>query len=378
MNFVQTQDFKVGYYHAELFYQENEHLFIPSTFVCEDGFRLGVWIYNQRYKFEKNQLLPEEIEKLNQIEMIWNISAYFWNSNYQDCKAYFEEHGNLDIPADFKGKSGIFLVEWIQECQKEYQKGNLSPEQIEKLFRIGVLSLISEKEENLFFHLKNFYETYQHLCVIPKFVCEDGYPLGKQISKIRAKYHKGEISKYFAEMLENIGFCWDYKEQVWMDTYKICKKYREKHGNLQILPEFKTANGANLRVWLKLNRISYYKGELSPKRAKLFEEIGGAEYILPRKSKYLQLQTEEQIEENPSELIPSEFRTWQNYCMKLLNFYENFHHLSISVDVKGADRIPLKYWFISQKNQIKLGRMSENKILFLKQHQMLDLFQSNI
>ena len=147
--------------------------------------------------------------------------------------------------------------------------------------------------------------------------------LESDFPKIRAKYHKGEISEYFAEMLENIGFCWDYKEQIWMDTYKICRQYREEHGNLQIPPEFKTANGANLKVWLKLNRISYYKGELSPKRARLFEEIGGTEYILPRKSKYLQLQTEEQIEENLSELIPSEFRTWQNYCMKLLNFYEN-------------------------------------------------------
>lgn len=379
---MNTQDFEVGYYHAELFYQENQHLFIPSTFICEDGFRLGVWIYNQRYKFEKNQLSPEEIERLNQIEMIWNVSAYFWNPNYQDCKAYYEKHGNLDIPADLKGTSGIFLSEWIQECQQEYQKGNFSQEQIEKLFRIGVLNLLSEKEENLFCHLKNFHEMYHHFFIPKNFVCEDGYPLGKQVSQIRAKYKKEQISKYFAEMLENIGFCWDYKEQIWMDAYEICRKYHEEHGDLKFPPDFKTSSGANLKVWLKLNRISYYKGELSPKRARLFEKMGGTEYILPRKSKLLQvpqeIPMEEPTEENQFESISAEFRTWQNYCMEILNFYEHFHHLSISADIKGADRIPLKYWFISQKNQIKLGRMSERKILFLKQHQLLDLFQSNI
>ncbi len=370
---MNTQDFEVGYYHAEWFYQENQHLFVPSTFVCEDGFRLGVWIYNQRYKFEKNQLLPEKIERLNQIEMIWNVSAYFWNPNYQDCKAYFEEHGNLDIPADFKGKSGIFLADWIQECREEYQKGNLSPEQIEKLLEIEVLNFLSEEEKNLFYHLEKFYQVHQHLCIPPKFICEDDYPLGNEVSQIRTKYRKEEVSEYFAEKLENIGFCWDYRDQIWMDTYRFCKQYREEHGDLQIPLDWKSPSGTNVRVWLKLNRISYYKGELSPKRAKLLEEIGGTVYIMPRKFKSLK-----ELQKCQKGKIQPEFDTWQNYYMELRKFYENYHHLSISADVKGADRIPLKYWFISQKNQLKLGRMPENKILFLKQHQMLELFQSNI
>lgn len=43
---------------------------VPAAFKCENGFMLGVWIRGQRKNKEK--LTPQQIDKLDAINMIWD------------------------------------------------------------------------------------------------------------------------------------------------------------------------------------------------------------------------------------------------------------------------------------------------------------------
>ena len=68
--------------------------------------------------------------------MIFNIHDSKWMKNYNLAKAYYEHHGNLEMPESFKtlngyeyDENGIALGEWISNQRKAYK------EKVEKLLK---------------------------------------------------------------------------------------------------------------------------------------------------------------------------------------------------------------------------------------------------
>ena len=55
---------------AKNYFNQYGNLKVPSTFKCKNGFMLGVWIRSQRKN--KGKLTPQQIEKLDAINMIWD------------------------------------------------------------------------------------------------------------------------------------------------------------------------------------------------------------------------------------------------------------------------------------------------------------------
>ena len=67
----------VGYEHAEKYFEQFGDLRVPSGFVCDDGYRLGTWISNQRSAYNgsaRKGLSAEQIAKLEKIGMIWSLT----------------------------------------------------------------------------------------------------------------------------------------------------------------------------------------------------------------------------------------------------------------------------------------------------------------
>lgn len=69
---------QVGFEHAEEYFKQNGHLKVPYSFVCEDDYKLGQWIANQRSAYNRPRtssraLRKEKIEKLNAISMVWRV-----------------------------------------------------------------------------------------------------------------------------------------------------------------------------------------------------------------------------------------------------------------------------------------------------------------
>ena len=72
----------------------------------ETGYNLGVWISTQRTRQES--LSEERRNKLELIEFRFENkkSTLSWEEMYDLAKAYYNRHGNSEIPRGYKTKNG--------------------------------------------------------------------------------------------------------------------------------------------------------------------------------------------------------------------------------------------------------------------------------
>ena len=102
-----------------------------------NGINLGTWITTQRNAYNRqgsNKITEEQIELLEQIGMRFNTrnKEEEWNKKYELAKAFYEHHGDLEIPTNFKtingyeyDESGVALGIWIF-IQRQAYKGQVA------------------------------------------------------------------------------------------------------------------------------------------------------------------------------------------------------------------------------------------------------------
>ena len=268
---------------AKKYYEEHGDLKVPLRYETEAGVKLGAWICSQRiaYKYEKEYMTPERINKLEEIGMIWNNLDNKWNEMYNLAKEYYEEHGNIDIPNTYKTEDGKKLGNWISRQRNSYKanKEYMTPERINKLNSLGMFW--DDKHDfhwNKTYELaKKYYEEHGDLKVPVSYVTEDGINLGKWINQLR-QIHKGNIEGNLSperiEKLEKIGMIWDTKYNLqWNEMYELAKKYYEEHKNLKIPANYETENGTKLGIWISHQRTAYKNKKLTKERIEKLEEI---------------------------------------------------------------------------------------------------------
>ncbi len=91
--------------------KKNGDLKIPVAYVSKDGIKLGVWIRRQIDIGENHS--TKKKEKLLALGVNFEKTDS-WEVRYALAKAYYEEHGNLDIPSKHKA-NGIWLSKWVNE-----------------------------------------------------------------------------------------------------------------------------------------------------------------------------------------------------------------------------------------------------------------------
>lgn len=136
-------------------YKEQNHtLAIPKDYhVTTDGgvsLAPGYWLRNQRNRHNVIGLSDDKASKLNELETDWDINEVQWQENYQDAVRYFEEHHYLYVVAKLeiqKDPAKKRLWNWLNRQKKDRVKGNLTPEKINLLDKIG---MIWDREENHF------------------------------------------------------------------------------------------------------------------------------------------------------------------------------------------------------------------------------------
>ena len=139
---------------AKAYYEYHGNLDIPAKlelvgYEHDKITKLGSWISRQRVS--KGGLSKEKIEKLDNIGMIWDANykkrrpdTGAWEKMYELAKAYYEYHGNLDIPTKleiegYEQDKMIKLGSWLSNQKTRYKLGKLSEERREKLENIGMI-----------------------------------------------------------------------------------------------------------------------------------------------------------------------------------------------------------------------------------------------
>ncbi len=123
---------------AKTYFEHHGNLEIPIDYktlngyeYTEEGIALGTWITTQRqaYKGQGKKITEDQIKLLEEIGMRFETrdNNEEWNKKYKLAKAYFEHHGNLEIPIDYKTLNGyeytegIALGRWITNQRQTYK-----------------------------------------------------------------------------------------------------------------------------------------------------------------------------------------------------------------------------------------------------------------
>ena len=124
---------------AKRYYNEHGDLNPNVSYVTPAGVKLGAWISDRREKGREKHA-PERQRQLDALGMVWQKPDP-WEVRYAAAKAYYEEHGDLRVPAQYRA-DGIWLAKWLNEqkqiyCGKRPGK-SLSTEQVRRLEAIGM------------------------------------------------------------------------------------------------------------------------------------------------------------------------------------------------------------------------------------------------
>ena len=205
-----------GYEHAVQFYRENGHLLPESAYVCADGYPLGTWIHRMRQQKngtnDTGRLTERRIAALEKIGMVWDVHDKSWFRGYAKAKAYFKEHGDLNVPARLKTEDGYALGRWIVNQRKA---------------RSG-------------------------------------------------KFQNRPLSEEQVRLLDAIGMVWGRdREERWDNFYSAAREYYVKNGNLEIPAQYKTRDGSCLGMWVYDQKRNWKNGKLcNPERYAKLAKIG--------------------------------------------------------------------------------------------------------
>lgn len=92
----------------------------------------------QGEKYGLEQALTDEQRKaLEELGMIWDHNKQKWEEYYSTAKAYYKEHGNLEVPAKYVTADGIPLGRWLSNQTNSH---SMTDEQLKRLQSIGYRS----------------------------------------------------------------------------------------------------------------------------------------------------------------------------------------------------------------------------------------------
>ncbi|MCI9229133.1 MAG: DEAD/DEAH box helicase family protein [Dorea sp.] len=133
------QQWEKGCAEASAYYKEHGNLNVPAGYVSPTGYKLGSWIADRREKGREKHSLERQ-RQLDEIGMVW-VKPDSWEVRYELARAYYEEHGNLNIPSKYRAE-GIWLAKWVNEQKQIFagkRKGKaLREDQVRRLEMIGM------------------------------------------------------------------------------------------------------------------------------------------------------------------------------------------------------------------------------------------------
>ncbi len=315
---------------AEKYFKEHGNLGVPADYVAESGCRLGRWVRRQRELHKK--LAPQSAawqekegqesihmresvhiqheKRLAQIGMIWENEDP-WERRFALAKEYYEEHGNLRMPADYVVE-GVWLDRWLREQKARWEaeaqnaeNGNkaevapcktpegdlhgvqteqssrrrLTQEQKEKLSSIGLVPGVSQAElswREQYGEAEEFFREHGNLFVPKQYIARNGKNLGIWLQRQRTGRRSGALAAWQVMMLDGLGMVWELPD-AWEQGFAHAEEYFRANGHLAVPNNFVCADGYRLGKWISNQRCAYggvlYKG-LSKEQTCRLEGIG--------------------------------------------------------------------------------------------------------
>ena len=348
-----------GYRYAKAYYQEHGNLLMKQSYKADDGYGLGVWVYQCRLAYHSdkgNGLTQEQIRMLDEIGMVWQLEStkYLsskaenkatkkvlpktarekkspaqppnpWDVSFANAKAYYEKHGSVvDIkPRDEKEKK---LANWLHAQRKFYRLGYLVPSQIEQLASIGVTEkwLMPQPTpfEKGYIKAVAYYKKHGNLNFGTNAQTDDGFWIGAWADKIRKK--RDTLTSEQIQKLDAIGFVWEPADP-WEEQFQKAEAYYQKHGELPLEPkQCKNAEERHLCQWLRRQLLRKNDGKMPKEQIDRLSAVG-------------------------MDWLNTNERLWERGFSRAKAYREANGNLDVIVSYVCEDGYPLGEWLHSQR-----------------------------
>ncbi len=359
---------------------------------------------------EANQIINEKFKVIDEVrncrelfEKLNDALTATWDMYYASAKQYYQENGNLEVPARYITEEGYALGSWLNN-QKAIRKGTivgkLTEDQIHKLNSIGMIwdSLDYFWEQN-FRLAKEYYLAHGNLDVPTNFKSTDGKHLGNWILRQRQLYKSNSLTDEQIKKLDSIGMDWmDRVDRIWENGFIEAKNYSEEYGNLSVPKNYRSNTDFPLGIWIQRQRSLYKNNKISENRIKRLTDIGmnwnpdnwesrfnlvrqyyeehgninisqkeviqgiwlGKWIVSQKKAMQEGKLTHEQIEMLkilPMEEVGRKDNRWWSMYEEAKKYYLNFGNLNIPMDYLTSNGKKLSDWIIRQRRNYKLGKM---------------------
>lgn len=255
---------------------------------------MGAAVQRMYANGEGGQIVTEKFEVIEQVEdcrrlfeQLENSLSNTWEQYFHAASLYAAEHGDLNVPKDYKTPAGLSLGSWLitqRRVRRGKSKGILTENQIERLNSIGMVwETRSETAWNRnFAAAKDYYEQHGDLMAPDTYQSGTGVALGAWLQNLRqgAKSRRGglAITPERKAQLDSIGMIWDVRDWQWENGFRHAAAYFAKHGNLQVPYNFKSPDGFLLGAWISNQRTSrnrkYGQKTFDAEKVQRLEAIG--------------------------------------------------------------------------------------------------------
>jgi superfamily II DNA or RNA helicase len=258
-----AEDWETNFAVLEKFKQRHGHA-RPRFGHQEDGLNLGTWVATQRSN--KDQLSPERISRLDQLDFSWDPYAEDWETNFAALEKFKQREGHTR-PRLKHQEDGLTLGIWV--TYQRATKDQLSPERIARLDGTGFSwDPHFEAWETNFAALEKFKQREGHARPGRKHQ-EDGLTLGNWIVYQRGT--KDQLSFERIARLDGLGFSWDPLFEAWEANFAALKKFKRREGHARPGQKHQE-DGLKLGRWVGSQRVK--KDRLSPERIARLDRLG--------------------------------------------------------------------------------------------------------
>lgn len=295
-------------------------------------------------------------EKFKVIDEVRNCKELFvklndtltatWDMYYECAQKYFNDNGNLEIPAKYITEEGYALGSWIAN-QKAIRKGTINGKLTEnQINKLDSIHMIWEDYNDLnwskhYHAAKQYYKEHGNLEVPSRYVNADGVSLGRWISSVRRWYNSGAHKKYLqndrVKQLEDIGMIWNAMDNSWEQNFKLAEQYYREHRNLDVPSNYKTKDGTHLGSWIGRQKQLHRTNSLSNDQIKKLNSIG-------------------------MDWMDRVDRIWERGFLEAKKYYEKYGDLNVPVKYETDNLFSLGTWIQRQRNLYKNNKICDDRI----------------
>jgi hypothetical protein len=241
-----------GFSHLKQFSEREGHCLVPTGYETDGGYWLGTWISAQRRNMDT--MKSRRRQRLEALPgWSWDALSEKWEKGFSHLKRFSEREGHCLVPRGYETDGGYRLDQWVSI--QRTTNDTMEPPRRQRLESLPGWSwdVRSDQWEQGYSHLKDFSDREGHCRVAQDRDTDDGYRLGRWVSRQRS--NKKKMSPDCRQRLEALfGWSWDPHSDQWEEGFAHLKMFWDRDGHCRVPSGYRCNDDYRLGMWVAKQR----------------------------------------------------------------------------------------------------------------------------